>query len=269
MKYISKIPDGDINAPKNNFIKELFYFLIILILFITIIYYLLGFFVDIIAEKIPPEIETLLGYNYVRIFEGEKISEKEYKIQKLLDELVSHSNLKNRNFKVRILETNEVNALAIPGDNIIIFSGLLKILKTENQLSYVLAHELGHFAHRDHLRGIGRGLILSVISIILFGSNTLPDKTMAHSLTNIQLKYTREQEIKADIFAVDLLNKKYHNVAGIKELLENFGKYEKIPKLLTFFTTHPHYTDRIIKINKYIQDKKYKIMQNKQKKLNL
>ena len=46
-----------------------------------------------------------------------------------------------------------MNAVALPGGNIVVFAGLLKEIKSENELAMILGHELGHFAHRDHLRG--------------------------------------------------------------------------------------------------------------------
>lgn len=269
MKYIPKVPDGNINAPRINLIKDFIYLLAILLFIIIFVYVALGFLVDVIADKIPPEFESKLGYNYTRTFESKKITKKEKKLQKLLDELVSYTNLNERKFKVRILETNQVNALAMPGGSIVVFSGLFKTINSENQLSYVLSHELGHYAHRDHLRAIGRGLVISIIATILFGSDTFFNKTISGSLSGLQLKYTRSQEINADLFAVDLLDKKYKNVAGITDLLEVFGKNEPVPKSLSFFTTHPHYTDRIKAINKYIKDKNYKILKNKQVKLKL
>lgn len=269
MKYISKIPDGDINAPRINLIKDFIYLLVILLFIIIFIYVSLGFLVDVFADKIPPEFELKLGYNYTRMFENKKITKKEKKLQKLLDDLVSYTNLNQRKFKVRILKTNQVNALAMPGGCIVVFSGLFKVINSENQLSYVLAHELGHYSHRDHLRGIGRVLVFSIISTILFGSDIFFNKIMSGSLSGLQLKYTRTQEINADLFAVDLLNKKYKNVAGITDLLEVFGRNEPVSKSLSLFTTHPHYTERINAINKYIKDKNYRILKNKQMKLKL
>lgn len=263
MKYIPKIPDGDVNKPKTSILREFIFILFVLFLFIFIIYICLGFVVDILVEKVPSDIEEIIGYSYIKDFEGKRLTKKEIKLQKFLDELVSFTDMKNRKFKVRILETENVNALAMPGGNIIVFSGLFKKINSENQLAYVLSHELGHFAHRDHLRAIGRGLILSFISIVLFGADNFYNKTMSKSLIGIQLKYTREQEKKADLFAVDLLNKKYKNVSGITDLLEKFGKYEQVPKSLTFFVTHPHYTDRIKIIQQYIKNNNYKIAKEK------
>ncbi len=269
MKYIPKVPDGDINRPETNILKDFFYFLSVLIIIIILIYMLLGFLVDFIADKIPPELEAKLGYNYIRIFEGKKMTAKEKQLQKFLDELVSYTDLKDRKFKIRILESKQINALAMPGGNIIVLSELLKKIQTENQLAYVLSHELGHYAHRDHLRGIGRGLILSLVATVLFGSDTFFNKTMSESISGIQLKYTRNQEMKADLYAIDLLYKKYKNAAGATDLLTVFSKYDPVPKYIAFFTTHPHYTDRIKTIKDYVKKKNYKIIENKQKKLDL
>jgi Zn-dependent protease with chaperone function len=267
MKFIPKVLDDNINAPQTNILKEFFYFLFVLIIIIIFIYILLGFIVDIIAEKIPPETEQLLAYNYIKIFETKKITEKEKLLQKFLNEIVKYSDLKGRKFKIRIMESNQVNALALPGGTIVILSGLLKTIKTENQLAYVLSHELGHYAHRDHLRGLGRILVLSLITTVLFGSDTFYNKSMANSINGIQLKYTRAQETRADLYAVDLLYKKYKNVAGATDLLSIFSKNEPMPKLISFFTTHPHYIDRINTIKSYIKKKGYKEIKDKQIKI--
>ncbi|MCX8093039.1 MAG: M48 family metallopeptidase [Candidatus Goldbacteria bacterium] len=269
MKYIPKLPDGDINAPTTNLLKDFIYFLAILILVIIFIYVFLGFLVDIVAEKISPEFEEKLAYNYMMMFEKKPITVKEKKLQKFLNDLVSYTDLKNRKFNARILETKQVNALAMPGGNIIVLSGLLKTVKTENQLAYVLYHELGHYAHKDHLRGLGRGLVLSLIATVLFGSDTFFNRTLSSSISNIQLKYTRSQEIKADLYAIDLLYKKYKNVAGATDLLIVFGKNEPASKAFSLFTTHPHYSDRIKAIDNYIKKKNYKVLMNSQIKLNL
>ncbi len=41
----------------------------------------------------------------------------------------------------------------------VVFTGLLEKMTSENELAFVLAHELGHYDHRDHLRGLGRAAL--------------------------------------------------------------------------------------------------------------
>lgn len=259
MKYIPKIPDGDVNIPKENILKTFLFISITFFIIIYIIYFMLGVWVDIIAEKIPWEYEKKLGYIQFQKSDGKKRNEKQEKLQKILDGLIKYSDLKDKKFTVRIYETEEKNALALPGGDIVVFSGLLKITgNDEKKIAAVLAHELGHYAHRDHLRAIGRILVLHFISRILFNSENLFGKLYASSLNNIQLKYSRDQEKKADLYAVDLLYKKYKKPEAMVDVLNKMGQYEKIPKYFFFFSTHPSFEDRIKTIKKYMDKKGYK-----------
>jgi Zn-dependent protease with chaperone function len=70
-------------------------------------------------------------------------------------------------YKIHIIPDPRINAMALPGGNIVVFSALIKETGSENELAFVLAHELGHFANRDHLRGLGRRLLLLTASAAL------------------------------------------------------------------------------------------------------
>jgi Zn-dependent protease with chaperone function len=126
------------------------------------VYVLLGVVVDLIVPYVPDAAEQKIASIYNLKTDTPANSTAQIKIQKLTDGL---SALKSsRKYKVTIIPSPEVNALAVPGGNIMVFAGLLKEIKTENELAFVIAHELGHFENRDQLRGIGRMLILFVIS---------------------------------------------------------------------------------------------------------
>jgi Zn-dependent protease with chaperone function len=65
-------------------------------------------------------------------------------------------------FDVRLVESEAVNAAALPRGKIIVFSGLLAEAGSADEVAGVLAHEIGHVLHRDALRGlIGRSPGLS------------------------------------------------------------------------------------------------------------
>jgi len=68
----------------------------------------------------------------------------------------------------------------------------------------VLAHELGHFANRDHLKGLGRGLILWIISAGILGQDNAITDLAGRSLIGVQMKFSQAQETKADLFALEL-----------------------------------------------------------------
>ncbi len=259
MKYVPKIPDGDVNVPKESILKTLLFILFSLFVIVYLIYSILGFFTDIIAQKIPWEYEKLFAYRYFQSAKDENIIEKEKKLQKILNGLLKNSNMKDRDFTVRIYKTDEKNALALPGGDIVVFSGILKITgDDERKIAAILAHELGHYAHRDHLRAIGRKLVLTFILTLLTGSDKHAGSLFNSSLNKIELKYSRDQEKKADLYAVDLLYKRYKRSKEIIDVLNSLSKYEEIPKYFLFFSTHPTFEDRIRTIKKYVQKKGYR-----------
>ncbi len=260
MKYVPKIPDGDVNVPKESILKTFLFILFTLFIIIYLIYLLLGFFTDIIVKKIPWQYEKILVYKYFLPEKDRDIIKKEKKLQKILNGLVKYTDMKNRDFKVRIYKTDEKNALALPGGDIVVFSGILKIIgDDERKIAAILAHELGHYAHRDHLCAIGRKLILTLILTFLTKTDNQASSLFASSLDKIQLKYSRDQEKKADLYAVDLLYKRYKRIKEMIEVLNALSGYEKIPKYFSFFSTHPTFEDRIKTIKKYAKRKGYRI----------
>ncbi len=53
------------------------------------------------------------------------------------------------------------------GSYLFVTNGLLAAVESENELAFVLAHELGHFHHRDPLQALGRSLVLITLSSLL------------------------------------------------------------------------------------------------------
>jgi predicted Zn-dependent protease len=61
---------------------------------------------------------------------------------------------------VYLMENEEINAVALPGGNIVVFTGLVAQVESENELAMVLAHEMGHFTHRIIYAGWDADLVL-------------------------------------------------------------------------------------------------------------
>ncbi len=118
------------------------------------------------------------------------------------------------NFTIYLSDSDDVNAIALPGGRIVVFKGLLDQVESENELAMVLAHELGHFAHRDHMRGLGRGLGLAVATALLLGENNSASGLISKAVLTFQVKYSQSQESAADQFGVDLLTARYGHAGG-------------------------------------------------------
>ncbi len=179
-------------------------------------------------------------------------------MQKLLESLPADSPLHEYDFSVQLVDSEDINALALPGGHIVVFSGLVEQADSENELSMVLAHELGHFANRDHLRRLGRGLGLAIGAFMLFGENNAAGDLINKLFFLSESHYSREQESAADRFGLDLLVASYGHAGGATDFFARVGKKagKRTPYLLA---SHPHPEARIEELEGWIQLSRYEI----------
>jgi predicted Zn-dependent protease len=222
------------------------------------IYVALGLAVDLIVPRIPWKIEknleSLFLKNYISI---EKTSARE-NLQQLLDNISNELPSHNISYKVHLIEDPQANAIALPGGNIIVYSGILNDLGSENELAFVMSHELGHFSNRDHLRGLGRFLVLWTLSTAIIGHDNFVTQFLAGSLVNVEMKFSQRQETRADLFAIDLLNKRYGHVGGADSFFKKIREKEKRGHLSYYFASHPHPNERIEAMEEYVRKKGYR-----------
>lgn len=260
MKFTPKELKTNVNISSVSPIRDFFELLLKLLGLLLLLYILLGIAVGYIAPRVPIDMELKIGKLFSRQLEPK--SKAEEQIQPILDELVKNASLPKFNYSVRIVEDSKyINAGALPGGNIVISCALLKEIKSKNELAMILAHELGHFAHRDHLRGLGRSLVFLLLSSITFGADSSISKFIANSITNVEMRFSQTQEKAADIYALDLLNETYGNVAGAVDFFEKMANKEKISRFLYVFASHPYTKDRISTIQEIIKERGYNIQE--------
>ena len=263
MKYTPKELKGNVNVSHNSPVKEFFVLLSGILGLMLIVYIALGLAIDTAASRLPVEIEQRLGSLYSGLYDNIEESEAGKELQAMLDELVKNVSenekllLQDIQYRVHLVQNPLVNAMALPGGNIIMFSGLIKESESENELAFVLAHELGHFANRDHLRGLGRRLVLLAASAALLGGDSSATNFIMNSLLTVEMKFSQRQETMADLWALDLLNKRYGHVAGAEDFFKKLSKQEKAGRISYYFATHPYPDDRIKKLGNRIEEKGY------------
>lgn len=257
MKFSPRQLDDNVNVSKTHPLAELLWLLGGLILATALVFFLLGFISDWAASKAPVKVENWLGRQALKQFPGEENQALKERLQTLLDKVPSDSKLHDYDFRVFLTESEQVNAVALPGGNILVFAGLLKRIESENELAMILAHELGHFAHRDHLRGLGRGLGLTVAAALLFGEENAASNLVSNTLMSFQVRYSQLQESAADRFALDLLHERYGHVGGSSAFFSRVDKQagSRIPYLLA---SHPHPQARIEALQRLSKEKGYR-----------
>lgn len=149
--------------------------------------------------------------------------------------------------QVEVMEASVENAFMSLGGEMSVTSQLLKNSVTENELAFVVCHELGHFYHRDVLRGLGRGVVvLFVASALSFSQSNIPFLDVTTDATN--LKFSRDQESRADEFALHCMQKKYGHIQGFDGFFNRIkaqNKWLEDIKWTQYMSTHPLTQERI------------------------
>ncbi|HOC68476.1 MAG TPA: M48 family metallopeptidase [Candidatus Hydrogenedentes bacterium] len=152
-------------------------------------------------------------------------------------------------FKV-IDAPDTVNAFALPGGYMYIYTGLMKLCDNEAELAAVMAHEIAHVSGKHHGEMMTRQTGMEVISSIALGENPGAAATLASQLftSGVAARFSRTQEREADSTGMDILYRAGYPpeamVSFMNKLLaldqENGGG-----KSLPIFATHPSPEERV------------------------
>lgn len=221
-------------------------------------YLALGLAVDWVVPRIPYALEQTLGERFLAEREGEA-DPRTGELQALLDRVAAAAPQLPGPVSLEIVDTDVVNAAALPGGRVLVFSGLLEQARSENEVAMVLAHELGHVAYRDPLRALGRGLVLAFLASSLVGEERSVEAFVGGSLTLGHLRYSRRQEQAADRFGVETLVGLYGHAGGAAAFFQRqqvTGRDGMLPEALS---THPEGRARVEEIEALIDRRGYPV----------
>jgi len=141
------------------------------------------------------------------------------------------------------------NAFALPGGTVVMTDALVKLAQSDDQISAVLAHEIGHVRHRHGLRMALQAAGLAALAAALFGDATsITSLATTLPVALLQSGYTRELETEADDYAFRRLRKiglSPKAFAEIMLLLEKDHKKRSGGDSRNYFSTHPATAKRI------------------------
>jgi len=258
MKYTPKRLKTNVNITPTSPLKELVVLVGGLLAIGVGIYVLMGFAVDLIAPRISPDLEKKLATPFLHTLKKSTATHKQQPyVQSLVDDLQSRCTDLPYDFKVHVIDSKSVNAAAMPGGHILIYNGLLEQVSSENELVFILAHELGHYAHRDHLRGLGRGLVLLTMSVVLLGSDNAVGNLLSRGLNITEMGFSRKQESQADAFGLETLHCAYGYVAGATDFFSKISQDQDPGRWGHYFASHPENQRRIAHLEQLARDHGY------------
>lgn len=138
---------------------------------------------------------------------------------------------------ITVLDTSLVNAFTLPDGRILLLRGLIDKASSPDELSGVLAHELGHVRHHDPTREMLRGMALNMLARSLGWGSGVASQMAA-------LSYGRRAEAAADASAVTTLRRAGLRADGLRHFFTTL-QTEMGDTPLPFLSDHPATTRRI------------------------
>ena len=179
------------------------------------------------------------------------------RVNKLGQKLVAVSDRKDLNYTFKVLNSDEVNALACPGGFIYIFKGLLDYMPSDAELSGVLAHEITHVVKKHTVHQIEKQLLTTLAFAIATKGNMGLTGMASQALA---AGYSRTDERGADKGGFELTQKAglnpYSMVLTINKL-DDLAKERGNPGY-GVFNSHPEPEERLKRVMKQINALKIK-----------
>ncbi len=203
---------------------------------------------------------------------GKQLAQEVERSSKLIDDpvVVDYVNRVGQNlvrnsdarvpFTIKVIDSDEVNAFALPGGFFYVNSGLVLRAQEESELAGVMAHEIAHVTLRHGTKNATKGQIMQMATIPLIllgpggwaGYGIYQAANFAIPLT--YLKFSRDDERQADYFGLEYMYKAGYDPNSYVTFFERVQSDERrrpgtIPKV---FSTHPPTPERIQNTQKEI-----------------
>lgn len=198
--------------------------------------------VEMAVSRIPVEWEQKLGEAAYKDFlshqdvmkEGPAVKAVEEMTQRLAGQIPDNP----YKFQVTVVKSDVVNAFALPGGYVVVFTGLMKKADSGEEVAGVLGHELNHVLQRHGMERIVKNLgVMAVVAIIVGDQQGLIGLMRQVGVELLTLKFDRAQEMEADLTGLQLV---YRAKIDPKGMITFFQKLsEKDEGRMEWLSTHP------------------------------
>ena len=220
------------------------------------------FITPIAAEKavvlIPESFDEYLTSSFMLDFMTKNAENAEK--SEILNEFAENLELNNTHtLTFTVVESNTVNAFALPDGNIVLYTGLLDKMESYEELAGLIGHEVMHVNQRHSMKMLCKNLAGYIFISVIFSDVNGIMAIIADNAHNLNtLSYSREYEREADQGGTALMIQNNIDPRGMLKLFERLQdeEYFAVPE---FLSSHPITKDRIQYIEKYIQQEKYEV----------
>ena len=162
-------------------------------------------------------------------------------------------------WEVVVFDSTQVNAFALPGGKIGVYTGILNVTENQEQLAAIIGHEVGHVIEHHSNERLSANKVSNVgmaVAGIALGASDIDNKELWVAGLGIGIQYgiimpySRSHESEADIIGQDLMARSGFAPQASVQLWKNMSKLNKdVPP--EFMSTHPSNETRIKQLNKH------------------
>lgn len=191
---------------------------------------------------------------------------KNYVNSRIFQHILSSSQVEHKDvfqYKIEFInDPNTMNAFALPGGRVYVYTGLMKYLDSEDALAGVIGHEIAHIENRHATSRMTKYYGVSILLSIILGDNPSELEEIAANLF-VGLAFlanSRSDEDEADGDSFNYLKDTRYYPGGVKfffEKLQDDGYVESNNAVATFFSTHPDPFDRITNVTNFCTNNGY------------
>ncbi len=179
------------------------------------------------------------------------------RVQEIAKRLVEVSGRRELNYYFYLIDKEDedqemINAFSLPGGYIYIFKDLFDLLD-QDELAFVLAHEMAHVVTRHHIKRLQAAM---GYNLLLIGSAAAPSdrdftRGLSFALEQIFAAHSRRDEFEADRLAAQYAKEAgFDPIAGVRVLELLYQKSKEKRRPLSYFRTHPYPAQRISQIKR-------------------
>ena len=216
---------------------------------------------------------------YEKVKEKEKLSDDINKLNEIKDigkrieysisEYFERSNIKDPttgfDWEYILIDNKKVkNAWCMPGGKIAVYTGILDITKNTNGLAAVMGHEISHAVAKHSIerasRNVATNVVLQVTDILSGGKLSTVNRATGMNTVGLLTQmgilnpFNRKQESEADYLGLIFSSLSGFDIRETSKIWERMKKANKGKEPPEFMSTHPSSSNRIKKINEWIND---------------
>jgi beta-barrel assembly-enhancing protease len=207
-----------------------------------------------LASKVSRKTEQQLG---AAVYNALGLSGKEdTAASAVLNEFFEEMNVPSAYpIQVTVINDEVVNAFAVPGGRIVVYSALLEKISTYSELAALLSHEFIHIEKRHSTKSLFRRLGSKVFLGLLFGKFGAVTSILVDHADNLKsLTYSRRLEKQADMDGLAILRARKIDPLGFVDLFETLQAEATSSVLPEFLASHPNISRRIDYIKEASKD---------------